>query len=163
MTSEKGVDLLASIGSALPVSTREKLGIVLLGGQKNATTESGGVRVHSAGFLSDIDPAVAGLDILLHPSRSEGLGTAVIDAMALGVPPIAFAVGGIPEVIENEVSGILVPPGDAGAFATQLARLAADADFRARLADGAMRKAKTFDAARMTKETEAVYNEVLSG
>ena len=163
MTSEKGVDLLAAIGSALPASIRKTLRIVLLGGQKNAVTESGGLTVHSAGFVSDIDPAVAGLDLLLHPSRAEGLGTAVIDAMALGVPPIAFAVGGIPEVIDHDVSGILVPPGDAAAFAAQLAALASDEASRARLADGARRKAKTFDATRMTKETEAVYNEVLSG
>ena len=163
MTSEKGVDLLAAIGSALPPSAREKLRIVLLGGQKNSLTESGGLTVHSAGFVSDIDPAVAGLDILLHPSRTEGLGTAVIDAMALGVPPIAFAVGGIPEVIDHEVSGILVPAGDTAVFATELGRLAGDAGLRARLAEGARQKAKTFDAARMTKETEEVYNEVLSG
>ena len=63
----------------------------------------------SAGFVEDIIPAVAGLDVLWHPSRAEGLGTSVIDAMALGVPPIAFAVGGITEVVEHEFSGLLVP------------------------------------------------------
>ena len=163
MTSEKGVDLLGAIGTALPASVRQKLRIVLLGGQKNAVTESGGLTVHSPGFVDDIDPAVAGLDILLHPSRSEGLGTAVIDAMALGIPPIAFAVGGIPEVIDHDVSGILVPAGDVAAFASHLAGLALDEASRARLSEGARGKAKTFDANRMTKETEAVYNEVLSG
>ena len=163
MTGEKGIDLLAAIGSALSPDSQKKIRIVLLGGHKNAISEAGGVTIFSAGFVSEIDPAVAGLDILLHPSRTEGLGTAVIDAMALGVPPVAFAVGGLPEVIDDEVSGILVPAGDAAAFAKQLARLAGDPRLRARLAEGARERAKSFDAARMTKETEAVYDEIIPG
>jgi glycosyltransferase involved in cell wall biosynthesis len=70
-----------------------------------------------SGFIEDIIPAVAGMDVLWHPARAEGLGTAVIDAMAVGVPPIAFAVGGIGEVVENETSGLLVQPEDVAAFA----------------------------------------------
>lgn len=163
MTSEKGIDILRRIGEAMPASARQRTRVVLIGGQATGTTEIGGVTTHSAGFVSEIDPAIAGLDILLHPSRAEGLGTAVIDAMALGVPPVAFAVGGLPEVIDNEISGILVPPGDHEAFAREVARLAADAALRSRLGDQARLKARTFDAARMTKETEAVYNELLSG
>lgn len=163
MTTEKGVDLLGAIGSAMPAWVRQRVRIVLLGGQKSTIAESGGLTIHSAGFVSDIDPAVAGLDILLHPSRVEGLGTAVIDAMALGVPPIAFAVGGIPEVIDHDVSGILVPAADTVAFAAELSRLVEDEGTRPRLGEGARQKARAFDAGRMTKETEAVYNEVLSG
>jgi len=163
MTAEKGVDLLASIGEALPASVKRSFRVVLLGGQKMTVTESGGVTVHSAGFVSDIDPAIAGLDLLLHPSKSEGLGTSVIDAMALGVPPVAFAVGGIPEVVVNEASGILVPAGDVAAFAKGVESLVGDPGLRAILGQGARERAKTFDAAGMTKGTEAVYNEVLSG
>jgi glycosyltransferase involved in cell wall biosynthesis len=113
--------------------------------------------------VTDIDPAMAGLDVLWHPSKAEGLGTAVIDAMSLGVPPVAFAVGGLPEVIVNEVSGLLVTPGDTAAFARAAARLIADAGLRRRLGDGAREGAKTFDASEMTKKTEAVYEDVLSG
>ena len=163
MTSEKGIGILRKIGEAMPASARQRTRVVLIGGQPTGTTEIGGVTTHSAGFISEIDPAIAGLDILLHPSRAEGLGTAVIDAMALGVPPVAFAVGGLPEVIDDEISGILVPPGDHEAFAREVARLAADPALRSRLGDQARLKARTFDAARMTKETEAVYNELLSG
>jgi glycosyltransferase involved in cell wall biosynthesis len=83
--------------------------------------------------------------------------------MSLGVPPIAFRVGGIPEVIEHEQSGLLVPPGDAVAFAAAAARLVQEPDFRKRLADAGRVRAKTFDAAEMTKGTEAVYQAVLSG
>jgi len=163
MTPEKGVDLLASIGAAMPAAARNRTRVILLGGSEGAVNEAGGLVVHSAGFVTDIDPAMKGLDVMWHPSRAEGLGTSVIDAMSLGVPPLAFATGGLPEVIEHGESGILVPAGDVAAFAKAAARLTDDSDLRRRLGQGASTRAKTFDAAEMTKGTEAVYNEVLSG
>jgi len=163
MTREKGTDLLAQIAAALVPAAREKVRVVLLGGQTGRSPEAAGLTIHSAGFVDEIDSAVAGLDLLMHPSTSEGLGTAVIDAMALGIPAVAFAVGGLPEVIVNEVSGILVAPGDTGAFARQVGRLAEEPALRDRLGEGARARAGQFDARKMTRETEAVYNEVLSG
>ncbi|HEU4878387.1 MAG TPA: glycosyltransferase, partial [Gemmatimonadaceae bacterium] len=144
-------------------AVRSRVRVVLLGGSSTGTQEINGMTVHSAGFVSDIDPAVAGLDMLWHPSKAEGLGTSIIDAMSLGVPPIAFRVGGIPEVIDHERCGLLVPPGDAAAFAAAAARLADDSDLRKRLSREARARAKSFDAAEMTKGTEAVYQAVLSG
>jgi glycosyltransferase involved in cell wall biosynthesis len=163
MTPEKGIDLLATIGSSMPAPARSKTRVVLLGGSQGAVHEAGGLIVHSAGFVSDIDPAIRGLDVLWHPSKSEGLGTSVIDAMSLGVPPLAFATGGLPEVIEQDTSGILVPPGNVSAFAAAAARLVEDAALRERLGKGAISRAKAFDAAEMTKGTERVYNGLLSG
>ena len=163
MTREKGLDQLAEISGRLDASARAALRVVLLGGEKTIDSHAGGLHVHPAGFVEAIDEAMAGLDILLHPSRSEGLGTSIIDAMSLGVPTGAFAAGGIPEVIEHEKSGILVPPGDVGTYAAWVSRLTADSELRRRLGEAAKIRAKTFDASRMTKETEAVYQEVLSG
>lgn len=163
MTLEKGSALLPEIARALSLDDRRILKIVLLGGEKAGLSEIEGLTVYAAGFVDDIDPAMAGLDILLHPSSTEGLGTALIDAMALGVPPIAFEVGGIPEAVENGVSGILVRSGDTAALAEQLARLARDPVRRESLAKNARLRAQQFDAGRMTRETEAVYKQVLSG
>jgi glycosyltransferase involved in cell wall biosynthesis len=163
MTTEKGTDLLPQIAAALSPAVRQRVRVVLLGGQPSGNADIAGLVTHSAGFVEDIDPAIAGLDILIHPSRSEGLGTSVIDAMALGVPPIAFAVGGLPEVIIDEVSGLLVAPGDTEAFAKQVGRLVDDPDLRATLGEGARLRSAQFDAGAMTEATEAVYNEVLSG
>lgn len=162
MTAEKGVDSLRSIVADLSEPIRRKTGIVLIGGTAREL-DLRGIRVHSAGFVNDIDPAVAGLDVLWHPARAEGLGTSVIDAMALGVPPVAFAVGGLREVIEHGASGLLCPAGDIAAFAAAAASLIEDAGLRTRLAAGARKRAKTFDAAEMTKGTEAVYQQVLRG
>lgn len=163
MTSEKGLDLLSGISSSMPDATRARTKVILLGGNAPARRDHGGLEVHSAGFVSDIEPAIAGLDVLWHPSKSEGLGTSIIDAMSLGIPPVAFAVGGIPEVVEHGKSGLLVPAGDLAEFARSASLLAEDELLRRRLAEGAIERAKTFDAAEMTKDTETVYNEVLSG
>ena len=163
MTAEKGIDLLSDIAASLPEDVKRRARLVLIGGSSRDSAIIGGVTAYHTGFVTDIDPAIAGLDCLWHPSKTEGLGTSVIDAMSLGVPPVAFAVGGLPEVIENEISGLLVLPGDTTAFAAAAARLIQDNALRARLAEGAGKRAKTFDAREMTKGTEAVYQDVLSG
>lgn len=163
MTAEKGLDALPAIASLMPSGARRRARLLLLGGGSASAGDTGELEVHAAGFVSDIDPAVAGLDMLWHPSRAEGLGTAVIDAMSLGIPPVAFAVGGLPEVVVHDASGLLVPAGDARAFAAAASSLIEDEGLRSRLGRGAQARAKRFDALEMTKGTEAVYNEVLSG
>ena len=72
--------------------------------------------------------------MLWHPSRAEGLGTSVIDAMSMGIPPIAFRVGGLPEVIDHGVSGVIAGAGDVEAFATGVSRLVEDRTWRELLA-----------------------------
>ena len=163
MTQEKGIDLLGTIASALGADAKTVSGVVLLGGPGTGPISIGGIRAFDAGFVTDVEPAVAGLDMLWHPSRAEGLGTAVLDAMAAGVPPVAFAVGGLVEVIVDGESGILVPPGDVAAFARAASMLVTDPGLRERLGKGARARAQTFDANEMTKGTEAVYESVLSG
>jgi glycosyltransferase involved in cell wall biosynthesis len=163
MTAEKGVADLAEIAAHLGAEARDRARILLLGGDRDGRVEIGGLAAFSAGFVEDIIPAVAGMDVLWHPARAEGLGTAVIDSMALGVPPVAFAVGGIAEVVEDGVSGLLVPPGDVTAFTRAAERLIHDEVFRAELAEGARTRARMFSAETMTRETEAVYYQLLSG
>jgi len=163
MTVEKGVEELAAIAESLDPEPRSRARILLLGGERRGTLTIGGVPGYSAGFIEDIMPAIAGLDVLLHPSRAEGLGTAVIDAMAVGVPPVAFAVGGIGEVVENETSGVLVEPENISAFAQAAGRLITDEKLRASLACASRERATVFSAAAMTEQTEEVYYELISG
>jgi glycosyltransferase involved in cell wall biosynthesis len=106
---------------------------------------------------------MAGLDILLHPSSAEGLGTALIDAMALQVPPIAFSVGGIPELVVDGESGVLVPPGDVRAFANAIERLVTERTLRESLGHGGPPRAALFSVDRMISGTRAVYDAVLAG
>lgn len=163
MTQEKGLDFVGSIARKLPGEVFRRTRLVLLGGKGKGGTTVSGVEAFDAGFVEEIHEAMAGLDVLWHPSKSEGLGTAVIDAMALGVAPIAFAVGGLPEVIEDGKSGLLVPPGDVPGFVRAAAGLISDDGLRAMLAEGAKLRASEFDANRMIQRTAEVYNRVLAG
>ena len=162
MTAEKGVATLVEIGDRLPEATRERIRLVLLGGQAAGTQPVGKLAAFRAGFVDEVHAAMAGLDILLHPSSAEGLGTAVIDAMALGVPPIAFRVGGLPELIQDGRSGVLVPAGDIAAFAAATDRLVSDSTLRASLASAGPARAVDFGVDRMVRGTQAVYDLVLA-
>lgn len=167
MSAEKGVATLAAIGERLPAAARDRVRLVLLGGSGRAAARGaddhvGGVRTFRAGFVDAVHEATAGLDVLWHPSRAEGLGTAVIDAMGLGVPPVAFAVGGLPELIEPGRSGLLAPAGDVAAFAHEAARLVDDPALRHAIAIGARDRARAFDATRMVDGVERVYARVLA-
>jgi len=163
MTQEKGLDMVGGIARRLPGEVFRRTRLVLLGGKGKGGTTVAGVEGFDAGFVEEIHDAIAGLDVLWHPSRSEGLGTSVIDAMAIGVPPIAFAVGGLPEVIEDGKSGLLVPAGDVGAFMRAAEELITNDELRLRLGEGARLRAREFDAKRMIERTAEVYDRVIAG
>lgn len=161
MTVEKGIGLLDDIARHMPDDARSLTRLVLLGGASAGLTTLGGIPAIRAGFVDEVHPAMAGLDVLWHPAASEGLGTAVIDAMALRVPPVAFRVGGLAELIVDQESGLLVPPGDVAAFAAAVSRLVRDTDFRKRLGDAGPARASVFSVARMVDGTAATYERVL--
>lgn len=161
MTAEKGLDALTQVLESLPRDVASQLRLVLLGGTAAGTDRIGGVEVFRAGFIHEVHAAMAGLDLLLHPSAAEGLGTAVIDAMALGVPPVAFAVGGLPELIEHDRSGLLVAAGDTAAFAAAVARLVGDPAARHRLSAAGRPRAQLFDAHQMVTGVAEVYRHLL--
>ncbi len=90
-------------------------------------------RVILAGFRGDLDHWLAALDVFALPSLTEGLPNVVLEAFAAGVPVVATNVGGTPEVVEDGVSGFLVPAGDPEAMARRLVELLADANLRQRM------------------------------
>jgi len=162
MTAEKGIARLREIAEQLSPAVRNRLRLVLLGGTAVGTDSFGSIAAYRAGFVDAVHDAMAGLDMLWHPSEAEGLGTAVIDAMALGVPPVAFATGGLAELVEPGRSGLLAPPGDVRAFALEVERLATDSGLRQTLAEGGRARATQFSVERMASGAAAVYDKVLS-
>lgn len=162
MTSEKGIHVLADIANSVRPDVAARVRLVLLGGKAIGTDTIGQFQAYRAGFVYDPHRAMAGLDVLLHPSSAEGLGTALIDAMALGVPPIAFAVGGIPELVVHGDSGILVAPGDVAGFAGAVETLVMDRRMRESLARNGPPRAALFRVDRMIAGTRSVYDAVLA-
>lgn len=118
-------------------------------------------RVVFAGFRSDLDRLLPAFSVFCLSSRLEGLGTSLLDAMALGLPVVATAAGGIPEAVEDGVSGRLVPPGDPVALAGALAEVLGDeAKRRSMGAAGRRRFEARFSANRMVEETLGVLAEL---
>ncbi len=104
------------------------------------------------------------LDIFALPSLQEGAPNALLEAMAAARPIAATAVGGVPEMIEHEHSGLLVPPRQPHALAAALARLAGDAALRQRLGSEASRRAREhFDITGVVEQHAALYRSLLVG
>jgi L-malate glycosyltransferase len=103
------------------------------------------------------------LDIFVLPSLSEASSNGLIEAMATGLPVVATSVGGNPGLVEDEVTGLLVPPGDSPALAKAISRLIEDRALAARLGEQARARAQgTFGMDRMVARTETLYERILN-
>lgn len=112
--------------------------------------------VRFIGFVPDVRPLLRDFDILVLPSLQEPFGRSIIEAMAIGTPVIASAVGGIPEIFTNERDGLLVAPNDPVGLAATICRLLGSPDLRASLAARArLTVEQRFDVRHLTKEIEA--------
>ncbi len=115
-----------------------------------------------AGFRSDLPQLMSGLDLVVHPAEREGLGLALLEAAAAGVPVVACAAGGVPDVVEHGVTGALVPVGDAAALRAAIEQLLAAPDERRRLGAAArVRAERRFGVAGMVAAHVSLYERVL--
>jgi len=121
-----------------------------------------GARVRFLGARLDTADLLAGCDILVLPSRREGLGVAALEAMAARRAVVASRVGGLAEAVVDGRTGLLVEPEDPGLLAAAIARLADDAEFREILGQaGPGRLAEGFLASQMVAGYEKLYRDVL--
>lgn len=119
-------------------------------------------QVRWLGRTADVRPVLAAADVVVAPSHAEGLGVAVIESLAAGRTVVASAVGGLRELVRDEVDGLLVPPGDVTALSNALARVLGDEALRMRLSAAAPERAAQFSTAAMARGTEAVYERALA-
>jgi glycosyltransferase involved in cell wall biosynthesis len=117
LSPEKGFDVFIDAAAEI-LRERQDVGVVLFGdGPLRAAltrrVEERGLsgRFLFAGFRNDLEHYLHGLDLAVSSSHTEGLPVAILETMAAGVPVVATAVGGTPEVVEDDVTGVLVPPG----------------------------------------------------
>lgn len=113
-------------------------------------------RVHLLGHIEDPARLVADADFFIMSSREEGLGTAVLDAMALGIPVASTTAGGLPEML-NDGAGVLAPPGNPDALAEAVARLLSEPGLAQSVAERATAAVQEFTAARMAEAVRSVY------
>jgi L-malate glycosyltransferase len=110
------------------------------------------------GFRADVLAFLRAFDVFVMPSIAEGLGTSLLDAMAASKATVATSTGGIPEVVADQETGLLVPPRDHHALAGAISRLLKDPNLRERMGRaGLARVEKRFSADRMVDQTLDVY------
>jgi glycosyltransferase involved in cell wall biosynthesis len=113
-------------------------------------------RVHLLGYIPEPARLVADADLFVMSSREEGLGTAVLDAMALGIPVASTAAGGLPEMLQDG-AGVLAPPRNPDALADAVARLLEDSGLARSVSERASVAVARFTAERMAEAVGSVY------
>ncbi len=115
------------------------------------------------GFQSDIVPWISAIDVFALPSLTEGTPMALLEAMSFGIPVVASAVGGIPQVIEQGKNGILVPPGKSDDIANAILDMFRNNGLRTNISEAAKETIKSkFNLNVWVQKIESVYLEVIS-
>jgi glycosyltransferase involved in cell wall biosynthesis len=164
LTAHKGHStLLAAMPGVLAVLPEARLVVVGEGELRHRLVQdarAGGVaeRCVFTGFRSDLDRLIPAFSLLCLTSRTEALGSSLLDAMAFGRPIVATATGGIPEAVADGETGVLVPVGDSGRLSHALVDLLSDSARREALGRAGRRRfERHFRADRMVDETLRVY------
>jgi glycosyltransferase involved in cell wall biosynthesis len=123
-----------------------------------------GASVRLLGFRRDIPDLLARSAVCLHTARSEAHGRAVVEAMAAGVPAVAFASGGPEESIEHGETGFVVPFGDIESLAGYMLRLLRDGALHDRMGSAARKRAEThFSAAATAERIDTILQTIVAG
>jgi glycogen synthase len=163
LNGSKGIDVLRDAVLELNASRPVRLAVAGDGPLRPLLAEA--ARTPGAPSISllgripglDIPRFLSAVDVLVLPSYDEGQPRAVIEGLAMARPVVATAVGGVPELIQHGVNGLLVPPGDRAALLDALKRLIGDEALRARLGQRGRRDAMRFDIEEGLRRLAAVH------
>ena len=158
----KGVDVLIEAAVAMRAPVRlEVFGGGSLAGELERQANDAGVKARFHGFVPDARARLRELDVLVQPSRADNFPLAVLEAMAAGIAVVATRVGGVPELVVDGETGLIVEPEDPAALADALDSLAADPARRRELGRrGRARALDEFTPERMAHRTVALYRDL---
>jgi glycosyltransferase involved in cell wall biosynthesis len=122
---------------------------------------AGDNRIHFAGLQQEIGSWIAAMDVFCFPSREEGLGSSVLDAMALRIPVVTSNVGGLPELIGNNLRGLAVDNHDPANWAQTMRRILMDSALKQRVTDAAYQFASENGIGAMTKSYMTLYDSIM--
>lgn len=160
-TADKGQDLLIEAARRLGAAYQ----FVLVGNgrdeQRLRAQAADLDNIEFAGFQTAVGDYFGCFDVFAFPSRKEGLGSTLLDAMEQGVPIVAAASGGIPDVVEHEQTGLLVPPDDADALVQAIRRLKDGPELRNALVARASERLERYHPETIAARYLAVYEQIL--
>jgi glycosyltransferase involved in cell wall biosynthesis len=169
LAKEKGhallLDALKILGSRQPPLITMFAGIGPLEAELKARCKAAGLtdQVHFLGYRTDRQRLLAAADLVVLPSISEGLPLAAIEALAAARPVVATETGGIPEIVLNGQTGLLIPPRDSAALAEAMHRVLSDPDLALRLGtNGRLFVEQHFDVRVQIERTMALYRDLTS-
>lgn len=160
MTHEKGHDI-AIHAAVFLVKTLPEARFVMAPGMPKSAALAAPPNLKIIGYQENLSEFFAGLDLYIMPSLAEGLGSSALIAMAYAVPVVASRVGGLPEIIEQGVTGWLIPPGSPEALAQAIIQAAGNRDRLQEMGVKGRERARAFSSTIMTERTEALYEKVL--
>jgi glycosyltransferase involved in cell wall biosynthesis len=162
LSERKGIDVLLRAAALVEEPFRlEIYGDGPLRGELEALARELGVSARFHGFIEDMREHMAGFDLFVLPTRGDNLPVAIIEAMALALPVVSTRVGGVPELVEEGSSGLLVDPDDPSALADALSTLIRDPDRRRAFGMAAARKARAeLDNALVVRAMVDLYEEL---
>ncbi|MBO8414857.1 MAG: glycosyltransferase family 4 protein [Proteobacteria bacterium] len=120
-----------------------------------------GVDADFPGFKTNVADYIPAFDVFAFPSNYEGLGSVLLDVMAADVPVVAGNTGGIPDIVKDGVSGLLIEPGDAQALAAGILRLKEDESLRNRLTAGGRAMVKSHSPEVMAESYFRLYQSII--
>ena len=119
-------------------------------------------RCRFTGYRSDVAGMFAAADVVALTSANEGTPVSLIEAMAAGKPVLSTNVGGVPDVVDDEATGLLVPPGSIDGIAEAITRLTADSELRSRLSDGLSATVRRrYSVSRLLGDVDGLYRSLL--
>ncbi len=171
LSKEKAhVDLLAAFARLRETAPELKYKLVIVGdGPERATLEAAALSkgvasdVIFTGQQSDVDPYYAAADVFVLPSHSEGSPNVLLEAMAANLPIVATAVGGVPEMVKNNESALLVPERDPNAMAAAIKRVLSEQDLALRLTtNAAALVASRYTPGEYVRSLVEIYRDVIN-
>ncbi|MBP7243914.1 MAG: glycosyltransferase family 4 protein [Bacteroidia bacterium] len=118
-------------------------------------------RIHLLGFRKDVTKVMKSLDVFLITSKTEGLGTIVLEAFAAEIPVVATRAGGIPELVSDGVTGLLVEVGDVSGLTRAVQKVLADHELRMKIISNAKSKVQEFSFQATAQKTLNIYQEII--
>lgn len=119
-------------------------------------------RVSFLGFREDMPAVMNSIDLLVHTPLNEGLGRVLLEAMACKKPIVTARVGGIPEIVDHGINGLLVPSGDYVSMAEESLKILKDSKLAERLGQAGRQKTSVFGTELMVEKTHKLYRELLA-
>jgi len=168
LVPQKGYDVALHAFAAIRESHPDAVLVIVGEGPERAHLErirqelGLGESVQLPGRAGDVAAWLDRAELLLHPARWEGFGLVLLEAMLASLPVVATDVSAIPEIVANDVTGLLVPADDAGALTAALDRLVRDPALATRLGEAGLARARgEFSVERMATATAEVYRRAL--